>query len=199
MLVLFRIDQDHAVLVEQLGIAFDNDLQVAFVLEADPGRTVGQRVGAHAGGGVERGAHARTGGAVPVAAGGLDVDAGALPKLQLSLVRTRIIAARGERRLGRGNRLQGCGSILRARHFGRVACRTDDDEVIVHDVEALDAATLGNKFFFGRFGVHQKDVAIAVRRILDGLAGADCHHANVDAGLLLEHRQDVIEQAGVLR
>src|SRR3546814_20017271 len=59
--VPLRIDQDHAVLVEQRRIARDDDGVVALVGERGPGRTVGQRVGAHADPRLQLGAPAGTG------------------------------------------------------------------------------------------------------------------------------------------
>src|SRR3546814_9089335 len=56
---LLRADQDDAVLVEHALVALDGHFEVAFVAEGDPGGAVGERVGAHADGGVQRCAHAR--------------------------------------------------------------------------------------------------------------------------------------------
>ena len=53
--MLGRVDQDDAILVEQPLVALDHDLVVALVLEADPGGAVGQRIGAHAHRGIQRG------------------------------------------------------------------------------------------------------------------------------------------------
>src|SRR3546814_8130433 len=47
--------------------------------------------------------------------------------------------------------------------------------------------------------MHEEHVAVAVLRVLDRLAGADGDHAHLDAGLLGEERQHVVEQPGVLR
>src|SRR3546814_6510530 len=97
---LFRADLNDAVLVEQALVALDGDLEVALVAEGDPGGAVGQRVGAHADGGVEGGAHARAGLAVPGAAVGGGIDAGRLPQLELGLVGAGVVGAGGEARPG---------------------------------------------------------------------------------------------------
>lgn len=47
--------------------------------------------------------------------------------------------------------------------------------------------------------VDEQHIRIAARGLFDGLAGADGHDVHVDAGGLGEFRQDVAEQAGVLR
>ena len=100
-----------------------------------------------------------------------------------------VVAARDERRLGVGDLLEGGDHVLGAGDAGRVLAEPDHDEVVVHDVEALDAAALGDELFLRRLVVHEQHVAVAVLRILDGLAGADRDHAHLDAGLLREHRQ----------
>ena len=45
----------------------------------------------------------------------------------------------------------------------------------------------------------EHDVGIAAARGIERLPGALRHHLHLDAGLGLEHRQDVAEQAGILR
>src|SRR4051812_38558115 len=51
-----RIDDDHAVLVEQAAVAFDQHRQLAAVLETEPGAAVGQHVGVAGRGDVQCGA-----------------------------------------------------------------------------------------------------------------------------------------------
>src|SRR5690606_22373540 len=103
--VLLWIDEYDAVLVEQVLVALVHDLEIAAVLEADPRAAIRQRIGAHADGGVERGAHARAGLAVPLSACRLYVDARVLPLRLLLHVGAEVIAAGGARRLGGGDLL----------------------------------------------------------------------------------------------
>ena len=72
---LRRVHRDHAILVEHVLVALDDDGIVLLVGETDPGRAVGQDIGAHADACVERRAHTRAGFAVPAARGRLGVDA----------------------------------------------------------------------------------------------------------------------------
>ena len=132
-----RVHQDHAILVEQFRIALDDDRVVALVAEGNPGRPIGQDVGAHADTGVERGAHARSGFAVPSAGGGGEVDPGVLPEAQLGLVGAAVVAARGEGRLCGGDLVERGLGVFHAGDTGRIGGRADDDEVVVHHVEAL--------------------------------------------------------------
>jgi len=76
--------------------------------------------------------------------------------------------------------------------------RTDQDEVVVHHRVPPDAETLGQELLLRRLGVHQHHVGIAAPAGIERLAGALRHHLHVDAGLGLEDRQQVAEQAGVL-
>ena len=80
----------------------------------------------------------------------------------------------------------------------RVGLRPDHDEVVVHDLAAVDAEALGEEFLLGGLVVHEHDIGIAAARGVEGLAGAERHDAHVDPGLRLEDRQDVAEQAGLL-
>ena len=82
---------------------------------------------------------------------------------------------------------------------GRIALRADQDEVVVHHRIALHAEAFGEEFLFRRLGVHEHHVGVAAPAGVERLAGALRHHLHVDAGLGLEQRQDVAEQAGILR
>ena len=102
----------------------------------------------------------------------LDVDAGVLPKLQLSNMRAGTVAARDERRLFFLDSLECLGDVLHALDVGRIALRPDENEVVVHHREALHALTLGKEFFFRRLGVHEHDVSVAAPAGVERLPGA---------------------------
>src|SRR5262245_42074499 len=74
--MLFGIDQHDAVLVEQALVAGHEDVEIAAVLEREPGAAVGEHVGG--GRGVERRAHALADLLVPGTFLLADVDAGGL-------------------------------------------------------------------------------------------------------------------------
>ena len=65
---------------------------------------------------------------------------------------------------------------------GRVVARADQDEVVVHDVVALDAVTLGDEGLLGGTVMDQQDVGVAVAGQAQGLAGADRDDPDRDAG-----------------
>jgi hypothetical protein len=81
----------------------------------------------------------------------------------------------------------------------RVALRADEHEVVVHHRVAPDAQSFGDEFFFRRLVVHEHDVGIAAAREVERLPGAERDDAHLDAGVLLERRQQMREQAGLLR
>src|SRR5215472_5870524 len=83
--MLFGIDQHDAVLVEQALVAGDEDVEIAAVLEREPGAAVGEHVGIGGGRGVERRAHALADLLVPGTFLLADVDAGGLPEFELAI------------------------------------------------------------------------------------------------------------------
>ena len=95
--------------------------------------------------------------------------------------------------------LQRRDDVLAALDAGRIALRPDQDEVVVHHRIALHAEAFGDEFLLLRLGVHEHHVGIAAPAGVERLAGALRDDLHVDAGLGLEQRQDVAEQAGILR
>ena len=76
---------------------------------------------------------------------------------------------------------------------------SDQDEVVVHHRLALEPEALGDEFLLLRPGMDEDDVGIAAPAGVERLAGALRDDADLDAGLRLEQRQDMAEQAGILR
>ena len=82
---------------------------------------------------------------------------------------------------------------------GRIALRSDQDEIVVHHRIALHAQAFGEKLLLGGPGVDQHDIGVAAPRGVERLAGALRQHLHADAELLLDDRQQIAEQAGILR
>ena len=80
-----------------------------------------------------------------------------------------------------------------------IRARTDDDEVVIHHVEALHAETVGNEGLLELTGMDEDDIRVAPTPGLKRLPGALCDDTDLDPGLFLEKRQDMIEQAGISR
>ena len=100
--------------------------------------------------------------------------------------------------LGGGDLLQGSGDVGHAGNPGGIALGADDDEVVVHDIEALHALAVGDELLLVGLGVHEQHVTVTVAGVLDRLAGADRHHAHLDPGLVLEQWQQMAEQSRLL-
>src|SRR5699024_3440190 len=124
---VIRAHQDDAVGVVQIRVALDQNLEIAAVIEADPGAAVRQGVGVHGCGRVERRAHAGAGFAVPGAAGLERLDVGLAPQNHFLLVRAAVIATGYEHGFTFGDFGQRPGSLVHAANSGRVLFRTDDD------------------------------------------------------------------------
>jgi len=137
-----RVHQHHAVLVEQARVAFDQDHQLAAVPEWQPGAAIGQDVGVHRRGGIERRAHAGAG--FPVPGPFRHADSGEPPYAQLSRMRAAAVGSRYERRLGLENAHEGGGRVFPCR-IGRIVLRAHQHEVVVHDVFAIHEIALRNK------------------------------------------------------
>src|SRR5262249_24563855 len=82
---------------------------------------------------------------------------------------------------------------------GGIVLRSNDDKIVVHHGIALHAKPFRNEFLLCLPGMHENHVGIAAARGVERLAGTLGDDFNVDAGLGLEQRQDVAEQARVLR
>jgi hypothetical protein len=94
---------------------------------------------------------------------------------------------------------QGGQNVLRSLDARRIALGSNENEIVEHHWVALSTEALCEKFFLSRFGVHEDHIGVATPRGVERLARAQSDHLHVDAGLLLEKRQDVPEEAGVLR
>lgn len=199
MRVALRADEHDAVLVEKPRIALDEDAQVLAVAEAEPGAAIGQDVGLLRGGGVQRRAHALADLAVPLPAPRHGVHAGLPPQAQLRRMRAAAVAAADEGRARRGDAPQRLAGVADAGDARRVGVRADDDEVVEHHVPPRAAEALRDEALLRRAVVHEDQVRIAAPPDIERLAGAERHHARGDAGRPGEGRQDVTEEAGLLR
>ena len=195
--VLRRIDENDTVLVEQAAVALDHDLQIAAILEIDPGGAIREHIGVHRAGCVQRRAHPLADLAIPWPLGLFDLDAGHLPQVELSRMGAGLVAARDERGSLGLNGLQRGGDILRALDPGRVGFRPDQHEVVVHHRLALDAEAVLDELHLLRAGMHEHHVRVAAAACVERLSRALADDADLDTGLCLEGREQVVEQARI--
>src|SRR5262249_42157656 len=119
-------------------------------------------------------------------------------QLELCEMGAAAVAARNEQRLHGLDGLEGFHDILGAGDLGGVRFRADKDEVVVHDVIAFHALALGHELFLERPRVHEHHAGGAAPADVERLAGADGDDAHLDAAFLLEHGQQVLEEAALL-
>ena len=194
------IDEHHAVLVEQPLVAFDERcrasprfLKLSHVPRSARMYAFSRRRG------VERGAHARARLAIPRALRGRRCR-----RLRPSTSAARRHACRSCRRAKRTapshQRSAFNAAVMSLPPFDvrRIRLRADEDEVVVHDRVTLDAFAFGEPFQLRRLVVDEHDVGIAAATDVERLARTDGDDAHVDARVLLERRQQLREQAGLL-
>ena len=113
-------------------------------------------------------------------------------------MRAGTVAARNECRAALGYALQPSENAAAPR-AGGIGGRADEDEVVVHHVETLHAEPVRDEFFLLRLGMGEQHIGVAAPRRVDGLARALRDDARRDAGLRCEQRQEMAEEAGILR
>ena len=125
------------------------------------------------------------------------VIARAGPDAQLLGVGARLVAAADEDGLGVHDRLEGVLGRRHAGDLGRVILRADDDEVVVHHVEALLGVAVGHELVLGGAGVDQQHVGVALAPISMAWPVPTATTSTLHVVGLLEDGQDGVEQAGV--
>src|SRR5690606_38665735 len=113
-------------------------------------------------------------------------------------VRAALVRARDERGFCALDLAEGLEHVLAPGDAGRVGFRADDHEVVVHHLLALDAVALRDELLLLARVVHEHHVGVASPPDGERLPGADGDHAHLDARLLLELREQVLEQPRVL-
>ena len=100
--------------------------------------------------------------------------------------------------MGGGDAAEGFGGVVQAGGMGRVGFGADDDEVVVHDVAAVDAVSVGDEAVLAGPVMDEKGVGVAAGADGKRLAGADGDDVDGESGLGLEEGENVPEEAGVL-
>src|SRR5258706_13749817 len=140
--MLLRVDQHDPVLVEESLVALHHDRKVGAVPERQPRAAIGEDVGVHARSGVEGWPHTLAGIAIPGALIFSDIDARSLPDFELGEVSAALVAARNEGCLRRADLAERLEHVLSALHPGGCGLRSNEREVVVHDVVTIDAESL---------------------------------------------------------
>ena len=106
----------------------------------------------------------------------------------------RAVGARDEWRSLRLDGLQRRHDVIHALDAGRIAVRTDQNEVVVHNRIAHHAEAVGEELLLLRLGMHEHHIGIAPSASIERLARALCDDTHVYAGRRLEQWKDVTEQ-----
>ena len=96
----------------------------------------------------------------------------------------------GEERPGLRDTRQRVGGALCLRDACGVARGADKDEIVVHDLVALDPVARADKGLLGRPGMHQHHVDITTPSQLQRLARTDGNDMHPNVEFMLEYRLD---------
>ena len=108
-------------------------------------------------------------------------------------MRSASVTARHEGRFCSTNPKQRGDNVFFSGDFCRIRICADQHKVVVHDIEAPDGETLGEKLFFKLTCMHEHHVGIAAPSHVERLPGALSDHAHLYPGFFLEQRQNVPE------
>ncbi len=181
--VALGVDQDHLIGVEQALVTLQQYGEIQLALVGEPGAAVGQGVGTQLRGHGQGGAHPLADGFVT---GKLGFDVCGLPQGLLLDVGTGLVTA-GDKGLALLlDGLQPLGCVVQFAETRRIFRRTDDDEVVVHQVYRLDAKACIDELLLGRGGVGHHQIRVAILAHLQALAGTGRHHLHRITGLFGE-------------
>ncbi len=75
--------------------------------------------------------------------------------------------------------------------------RPDQHKVIIHHIVSPHGKAVGNELILTTAAMHQQHITITVHGVLDGGTGTDRHDMRRDAGISLDHGQDMVIETGV--
>ena len=73
--------------------------------------------------------------------------------------------------------------------MGRIGCWSDDNEIVVHHVEAPDPEALCHELLFRRPVMNEHHIGVTTPADIEGLPSTNGHHFDGDACLGVEARQ----------
>jgi hypothetical protein len=113
-------------------------------------------------------------------------------------VRAGVVAAGDIGRLGRGDRAECRRGIHGLRDLRRILARPRDHEVVLHDRRAVECGARVEELLLALRIVRDQHVRIALGAHAQRRAAAYRHHLHRDSGTIAEHREQRVEQTGVL-
>lgn len=176
---------EHRIGIDEGWIAFVDDPQIAPVRVLAERRAVGQRVGP---------CHSSDPKCRPHAAArhndlaGVRLDGRSPPQVTLTLVRAGGISARDEPMRRRRDPAHGVFDRRRAANGGGIVRRTDEDEIVEHQL-SIDPAALAQEIGLPGRRMTDRDTGVSSAQPLQGNATADRADLHVDSGLAAKCRK----------
>src|SRR4249919_52902 len=121
------------------------------------------------------------------------LDASRFPQTKLHTISAAVVAPAGKWSLGGGDSCQSFSRAIETANTSRIGIRTNDDEIVVHDMAPVDAITISNKFVLPDVIMDQQSVGVAAFAYGKRLAGSDSDDINSNTGCRPENGQDVTE------
>ena len=109
-----------------------------------------------------------------------------------------IVAPGHEAAAGRSDVLQGFGDGIGFAHTRGIGPRAHDDEIVVHELAPVDTVTVRDEALLSGARVHHDHVHIAGTGDAQRLTGTHGDDVHRHAAVLLEHGQQITQQAGIL-
>ena len=192
MRVFGGVHGHHAVLVEELGVAFHQDSQATAIFEGKPSAPVCQRIRVGARGHVQRRPHATT--ALPVARALAVSHAGQCPITQFCRVRAAFITTRDEAGVGQSQFFQRHDDVF-ATSLRSITGGANQYKIVVHHGKTPHCKTVSHHFFFSQLVMHQQHICISAAAYVQRLAGAHSDDFHVKAGGPFKRRKQVRKEA----
>ena len=126
------------------------------------------------------------------------IEPGGGEQLLLLAVRSGIVAAAHVGRLRRGDRAERGRGIRGLRDLRGILARPRDHEVVLHDRRASERRARRDELLLALRIVRDDHVGIAVGAHPERRAAAHRDHLHRDSGTLAKHREQRVEQPGVL-
>jgi hypothetical protein len=120
-------------------------------------------------------------------------DASRFPQTKLRTISATVVAPTSKWSLGVGDLCQSCSRAIQSANSSRIGIRTNDDEIVVHDMAPVDAITISNKLVLPDVIMDQQRVGVAAFAYFKRLAGSDSDDMNSNSGCRPENGQDVTE------
>ena len=193
--VPLRVDRDHMIDVQEIGLPLDKDDEVQPRFDGEEGPPVRQRIARFFRGDPQGLGHSLAGLEIPLPRRG---QAGPLPQALFLLVRARGVGPGNEDGPAAADRPEGVGG-REAPDLGRVRGRTDDHEVVGHQLLPLPAEPGGHELLLVGRRMDDEDVGASLLSHPERFTAAHGDRLDAVRERRFKARQEDVEEAGVLK